>query len=432
MMTVDLESFLARPTCPRCNIGCVRAIDIREGKHLTFQCPIPACKWTGHAPLPDIRKTLIYLDTSTISHIAGAMRSGKDSPWIDLYNSLRKAVAKEAICCLCSPIVEDEVELSKYAKEINNISKAFGNLSIKHPLEIRNNQLLRALDRYLSDDQPLLETDPNPMDAFRENVHRWRPVYDVFVNATTPSKWINSRRVRKTTLQTEFERIYQRYAVDEMSFDQIRDQEALGFGRGILEEGMKVFRQRLGLEQLKNEEESLGLWFPTTFDMIVGVLRKKLGLPFLEAIEKAEDFLLGSHSRLIPIADITSRLHAALSMMCRGQWPRQPRASDSVDIEHISAFLPYVDILITDKFFADLCNQGHMEIGKPYGSIIRSLRPTQVPTFIEEIGIIVRNAPQAALAERIANSIEEGGFHREFAERAEAYLRAHGVRPEHP
>jgi hypothetical protein len=230
-------------------------------------------------------------------------------------------------------------------------------------------------------------------------------------------------------LQTEFEQIYRRYAIDEMSFDQIRDQEALGFGRGILAEGMKVFRQRLGLEHLEDEEESLGLWFPTTFDMIVGVLREKLDLPVLEGIEKAEDFLSGSHSRLIPMVDITSRLHAAMSMLCRGQWPRLPSPSDSVDIEHISAFLPYVDILITDSFFADLCNQRHMQIGIPYGSIVRSLRPNQVQAFIEEIDTIVQNTHQAGLAKRISDSIEEGGFHKEFAERAAAYLRAHGVDP---
>lgn len=361
--------------------------------------------------------------------MAGPIRSGNDSQWTALYDVLRKAITRETICCLCSPIVEDEVELSKYAKEINKISRGFGNLSIRHPLEIRNRQLLRALDRYLSNDQPRLETDPSPTDAFRKDVHSWRPVHDIFINTTTPTKWINSRRVRKTTLQTEFERIYQRYAVDEMSFDHIRDQEALGFGRGILAEGIKVFRQRLGLEQLENEEESLGLWFPTTFDMIVGVLRKKLGLPVLEAIEKAEDFLLGSHSRLIPIADITSRLHAALSMLCRGQKPRLPRASDSVDIEHISAFLPYVDILITDSFFADLCNQRHMEIGIPYGSTVRNLRPNQVQAFIEEIDTIVQKADQAELSKRISDSIEEGGFHKEFAERAAAYLQAHGIDP---
>ncbi len=105
MDIIDLDSSLERPPCPNCGKGRIRPVDIFDGKHLTFQCPIPECRWTGQAKLPEIRKKIIYLDTSTVSHMARALkRKETDSSWIKLYGRLQSATGAEVICCPGSSI----------------------------------------------------------------------------------------------------------------------------------------------------------------------------------------------------------------------------------------------------------------------------------------------------------------------------------------
>ena len=116
-------------------------------------------------------------------------------------------------------------------------------------------------------------------------------------------------------------------------------------------------------------------------------------------------------------------------MLCRGTNPRLPKPGDPYDIDHLATFLPYLDILLADRFFADLCNQSHLRLGDLYGCEIRSLGPTDIPDFIAHLDKIVESASQTAIASRIAYAIHKGGFHQEFAERAEAFLRSKGIDP---
>jgi len=79
-------------------------------------------------------------------------------------------------------------------------------------------------------------------------------------------------------------------------------------------------------------------------------------------------------------------------------------------IRHIATFAPYVDVMITDGFFADLCNQPHLRVGDVYDTQIRSLGQGDVPAFMTDVEALMTEAPQTALAERISKAIEEGGL----------------------
>jgi hypothetical protein len=60
-----------------------------------------------HAELPAIRKKIIYLDTSIVSHMARAKaRSDEASPYYQLYVALKTAVARNLIVCPGSTIVD--------------------------------------------------------------------------------------------------------------------------------------------------------------------------------------------------------------------------------------------------------------------------------------------------------------------------------------
>ena len=428
MNLVDLETYLERPACPRCNAARTRAIDTKHGTHLMFQCPIPKCQWTAFARLPDIRKKIIYLDTSIVSHMARAIsRNDRKSPWQQLHHVLRRATALEVIVCPGSLIVENEAEFSRSSTEIIRLSRELGDPGLKHELEIRDQQILRVLDRFLAGEEPENKTELDPTVAFNRNVHAWLPVYNVTANTATPEGWIASRRDTKAIVRDELERIYKEYALSDVPFEDIWKAEASGYGRGIVAEAKQCIRRRLALEPIPAHLNVLGIWIPNTFDTLINILQGRSQLSYLDAAEKAEAFLMSDHVRLIPVASIKSKLHAGLAMLCRGSSPRIPTRGDSFDIDHIASYAPYVDIMIADRFFADLCNQNHMRIGEPYGTEIRRLGVNEVESFVKDIEKLIGDARQATLAERVSRAIQKGGFQDEFAKKIAKYVQQHSV-----
>src|SRR2546426_354766 len=117
MVAVDLNEYLTRPECPSCKENRTRPVDTYS-EHAVFECS-GRCGWRGSASLPSIQKKIVYLDTSTVSHMARALgRKETSGPWVQLHETLRNAVADEVICCPSSSILEEEGELSKYGSEI--------------------------------------------------------------------------------------------------------------------------------------------------------------------------------------------------------------------------------------------------------------------------------------------------------------------------
>lgn len=425
MDRTDLKTSLDKPHCRRCKTARIRPIGI-NGKHLMFDCP--SCQWRGRAELPEIRKTIIYLDTSTVSHIASAKRAGNaGSKWLLLYEALRESAADDVICCVDSSILQREAELSRYAEEIVAMSREFGDPHPRHELDVQHEQLFRALDRFLSGTAPIRETSPPWKDAFEKNPHEWNELFRLDMDSRYARERVESMRLTKTNVNREVTEIYAGYAADGLGFEEIRKLEASGFGRGIIADGRRAIEYRRSLGTNKIDENLLGSILMTTFDLIIHHIKEQTGHDNPEASGKPVEFLSGEHVSTIPIADIGSRLHAALAMAARGPKPRAPSPSDSCDIAHVETFMPYVDIFIVDRFVAALCNRSDIRLGDDYGTKIRSLGERDIDQFVEELGQLRVQCLHTGLVHSIHQSIKEGGYIQERTEALTQWLRRRGV-----
>ncbi len=361
------------------------------------------------------------------------LRENIASPWVHLHDQLRRAVATEALCCPSSSLIEDEAELSPNSDQIEKIirlSGLFGDLEFIPQSLIIEKQLLRALKRFLAGEPPIQDIPESRQEAFSKDPNHWLPAFSLNVSIGTPLEWVKARQRTKTESRDGLERVCRVYSEQGRRFEEIREIEARGFGKEAINIGIRALKIRLGLETPDLFSDSFSLLDRTPFVNIFFYLLRELNLSYDKTFSKTVEFFLSDHVKLIPFVNIQASLVAGIAMICRGPKPRPIAPSDSYDINHIATYLPYVDILVVDKFFATLCTQSNIRLGEKYGCQIRKLGPADITSFIEDIDTLVRTSPQASLAARIAEAIHEGGFHQEFDEKIKEHFEIYGYTPD--
>jgi hypothetical protein len=317
------------------------------------------------------------------------------------------------------------MELSTHHESIMQVDRALGCVHLRHDLEVQERQVFRALKRWLDTAPPELDLAPPMEDAFDENPHRWLQVYKIDVQTPPSAELVQLRRLSKASSARSVADVYRRYADEGLGYEEIQEREARGFGRALLQVGMRSIACRLGLWRPSSDLEFAGEVLPTTFDAIVHILLTQLDLSFEDAVGKTAEFLSSDHVAMTPFANLNARLHAALAMSARGPTARKVRESDEFDIRHLATFAPYVDILVADRFFASLCSQQHL--GQALGTQVRSLGEKEISRFVKDLSGLSETCPHRPLARRVQSAIREGGYHKDMAERMKAFLASRGI-----
>lgn len=396
-MSNRLRHLLAKCICKACRHKTLRPQNVYRGTHVLFECTNPSCGASEEVRLPRLCRTVIYLDTSTISHIVRSLsRRDLSSPYHRLYHALKAAAYANVIACVGSSIVRSEGELSIYATEIARMSRELGDAGATHDLHVRDAQVYRAFYRYLRDEPPLAQSRPPRLDAFDEKVDKWPSMLAFRSHMPSHPEWIEARRNAKAKARADVEAAYRRYEQNNLRFSEIVGHELAGFA--------SLLRQ------------------DPIFYRLMYIAQQRLGLSHEEASKLVSTFLGSDYVATLPMAVINARLHAALAMLCRGSSARLPKESDLADIDHLATYAPYVNIFVADRFFADLANQRHVRIGSEFDVTIRSLGMSEVDEFIEVLSQLEAACPTAAISRQVYDAIAAGGFVEDLAAMAARYM----------
>lgn len=417
MASGTLEKYLDRPRCEYCGIGRVRPIDVVRGEHVLFTCSNRLCHFTTHAQLPAIRKKILYLDTSIVSHMARAKAKGDHaSPYYQLYGALKTAVARNLVVCPGSTIVETEAEMSTLGDIIIDMGRELGDVSLQHELWIKQCQLSRALDRFLDDAPVTLETTLPEREALQQDPHVWHGTIYVVAHIPTPDEYVEAAKKAKDRNLPEIEARYHQYTDRGMTFAQIVAAEKQLFGWELIEQGQLMLAgKKWFMDGVITDPNVL---LPSTFDGLMAVIQHRLNCSSEDAARKTIDFLASPHVSETPFAYIRAHLQAELAMRYRSTVRvngRTPKPGDQYDLEHMAAFMPYVDVFFADNFIATIANQNHLRLGEKFNTTIRSLAPAEITEFIAWLETLATESDVAALSERLDAAILDGGFHEDFA-----------------
>ena len=354
-----------------------------------MRCSWPACSVHRVHELPSLNKTIIYLDTSIVSNIARARRP----PFQRVFDALREASYKNVIVCVVSNIAVDEIELARDGERILEVARELGTTRVNHELHVRDAQIWRAFGRFRRGEPPVRETRPPRKDVFDDDVNAWPGMLSFRSHFAARQEELDRRRDHKVQAKSTLEHYYLRYSAEAASFQEIAARETDGFC------------------QLAGSE----VWLTRRMEY---ALEEHDGVASSDAGKVVRAWFASAHAKLLPAAVINGRLHAAVALKFRSEKPRPPEEGDVYDIEHLSTYLPYVDVFVTDRFMASVANQGDVRLAQDYGTTVQGLGERDADRFIQSLTELTTCSQVAALSAAVYDAINAGGFLQEFVAKA--------------
>jgi hypothetical protein len=267
------------------------------------------------------QKLLVYLDQNFLSGISKAEVNEKILPeFKEIYELLRQGFVDEKLVVPGSLLHDIESSLATHLKDrIVTYQHYLGKVRLYRPDEIRNTQTFAAFDRFMG------RTPKDPLRsraAFLDDPDQRVERFGISVDSHLES--FNFRQSRHRTAK-ELEKLRQRLLQDKVTYDR----------------------------QLKVEQETQRDQFVQTYYRSCGPVSEEKRKE-LTAFTESTDFAS------IPLLRIEAHLFA--SILTRKP-DRRIKPSDGTDINALSAYAPYMDVVCTDAFMADQLRG----IAKEYG-----------------------------------------------------------------
>jgi hypothetical protein len=256
-------------------------------------------------------KLLVYLDQNFLSEMAKAGINERVRPeFKEIYELLHRGFVYEKLVVPRSVLHDVESSLATHLKDrIVAYQHYLGQVRLFRPDEIRNTQTFAALDRFMG----RTPKDPlRPEAAFLDHPDQRVERFGISVDSHLQGR--NFRESRHRTAK-ELEEMRQRLLQGKATYDQ----------------------------QLKVEQETQRDQFVQTYCLFCGPVSEEKRKE-LTAFTNSTDFTS------IPLLRIEAHLFA--SILTRKP-ERQIQPGDGTDIDALSAYAPYMDVVCTDAFMAD-------------------------------------------------------------------------------
>jgi hypothetical protein len=252
------------------------------------------------------KKLLIYLDQNFISEIAKRDLNTKVRlEFSELYKILKKGFLEEKLVVPQSHFHDVETSLAPPLKEhIVKYQNYVGQISLNLPHNVEKDQIGFNLQRFLGNDE-----DPLAINiAFRDNPDQRVKPYNIIVDSHLERSDLRTGRLRHAS---QLEKLRKKITSEGLSYKEQLEREFIESEPYYLERAKKDY------SHLATEKE-------------------------ISNFIKSQDFCK------TPIVSISARLYAKILT----QKTRSIKEGDVTDIGVISTYLPYMDIVATDRFMS--------------------------------------------------------------------------------
>lgn len=323
------------------------------------------------SPIP-----LIWIDTSVIISIAKAVNGENiqsKEKYLYLYEKIKELTKNEKIICPKADQYE-EIEIGgRLEKECRKIQQQLAvGIKVMHRLGIQDHLIAVFMKAYIdSEEEIILNFEDifykNPIKELRENIASG---FTVDVHMPKHKSIMDSSKNSKDIIHVKWEKIRKEKIATGITYDQQLKLEYnahlkshMGLARDYfekMEQGKLDFMDHLGIT-------SFMIYINTWLE-----LAKNFDL------KKFVSFFVSSTFKEIPIIDVRSKLLAKLVTSIR---PIQ--SGDCMDTEHLSAVIPYFNIVITDRIMKNIVRG--LGLDKKYRCLVYAMEDfEEIKSFFEK------------------------------------------------
>lgn len=366
----ERPSFVSSPyiECPECGASRFGRLWVRPRSYVR-KCE--ECGFYGTFDLPDIKKTLIYLDQFAISGIMKALNprdpgheQARSDGWLDLFTRLDRLAQLQLVVCPESPA--HEVESLLYQPGSAELRRMYEHLSrgarFHDPEQILGRQVyVHAMDWVTGKAEGPLPLEER--DAFMADPHEWTETFQIKVQFPVSQEEIQESRQRREAGAASLEPVFRRWQQEgQRRFDDWYREELDAWSQFVWTDFLySTGRLLAGLEGLLEleKEDVIPRTRSRELVFILAENFEKAGVPGEETLDRVRDFLFSGTLDRVPRLRISSLLWAGIAhQAARGGRRRPPGRGMMTDVAMVSSVLPYCDAILVDSELKSLLEFG--------------------------------------------------------------------------
>ncbi len=356
--------------CPQCGSKNTYGNVSINSDHVLRGCT--KCSYEGYFWLPEIHKSILYLDQFFFSH---AFRA-KDSRFVDAANFVSKMTSSEVLVVPYSSIHEDESRMWRGEGDTDQedlmefIKSTSGGHKFSPDYDVEETQIVKAFQAYLASGST--EYIVEERDAVPNDIHRWRDYFRIDVSGYFKDIEL-SRKLKNESVELLIS-----------AFDS-------------WQESTSTFDEHVALEMRESAKSYIEPYVEQALRLAQGDFDAILNTPVragiceslmyccdsdladTEKFEAIRQFFYSEYFGNIPYQSISCRAFAVLKeMVARGAYANRDKAKPRLsgifqDINHIATFAPYCDAVVVDKPMAELVTSSRLNIESEFGTKVFSL-----------------------------------------------------------
>jgi hypothetical protein len=311
------------------------------------------------------KKTIIYLDQFVVSGIVKALdpefprRERLDPFWLELYKKLDRLLRLQLIVCPDSIFHQTESLLSGDST-FEAHQDVYGYLSngctFQNEMSILRWQIHFHFRNYL-DGNPDREPSLDPEEVVHGDLNEWQNKIDVTVPYRFNATEVAALRSRREQQHERIKAAFGLWQEDATSFKKAVEEEALSFGRAVLEVFWEHVRKRL--------HNTITGKFPLTLEDLLPspganivyelfqILQEEHGIDDIpKQLEKVAEYFQSPHILHIPFVRLSAMLYASIARKTQAGRRSEPNQGTITDVTAIASLLPYCDVMVVDNEMA--------------------------------------------------------------------------------
>ncbi len=373
--------------CPKCGKGAFGMPMMGIG-HDSYQKECYECGYTESYKLPKLKKKIIYLDQFVIDNFVKVLdpkhpkheKVKADPFWLEAFEKLEVLSKAQLIVCPDSFYHRDESGPTGYFKHMQRIYEHFsgGATFYGHDMVVKS-QMIKHFKAFLLNPKanfPAID----PAEIVMGRLYDWHERMKISINMQPKDEEVQEKLASKQKSYEQFVNVFNRWQTEQSKkFDDWYQEETRGYIMGTIQ-AIKQFyirRQQLPQKYLETGDIDLNDVFPpSSLELIEGLRDTALreGCTTEEAYNKIGEYLQWQNIEAVPAIRIGSLLFAAIADQAAKGRKVPPTPGVMVDVNMISAFLPYCDAMFVDNENAALLEDGRVKARIGYPAKIYSRR----------------------------------------------------------